>query len=49
MSSRYEVGDVVSGSNLTEKLKGQDITAVPRRRTRTGKARSLGQHKSTAA
>jgi hypothetical protein len=49
MSSRYEVGDVVSGSNLTENFKGQDITAAPRRRTRTGKAQSPGQHKSAAA
>lgn len=28
MSSRYEVGDMVSGSNLTENFKGQDVTAV---------------------
>lgn len=27
-SSKYELGDLVSGSNLSENFKGQDVTAV---------------------
>ena len=28
MATRYEIGDMVSGSNLTENFKGQDLTAI---------------------
>jgi hypothetical protein len=28
MPTRYEIGDLISGSNLTENFKGQDLTCV---------------------